>query len=256
MTRRDLAAAAVALTLVAGGGVADAALPAARAQATTPRSSAVTQQAPVVHPSPAHFTRGRVDNPWFPLRPGNRLVYRGTEEGHRLRDVFYVSHRTRVVDGVTCRVVRDRLFSDGILRERTTDWYAQTRRGTVWYFGEQTAELDRHGRVLSREGSFRSGRGGAEAGVFMPARPRVGQSFQQEDLPGHAEDRFTVTDLSARVDVPLLASAHALLTTESSVLEPGVLDHKLYVRDLGTVRELTVKGGSERLALVSVRHVR
>ena len=35
-----------------------------------------------------------------------------------------------------------------------------------------------------------------------------------------------------------------------------MLDHKLYIRDLGTVRELTVKGGSERLALVSVRHVR
>lgn len=255
MTRRGLAAAAVALTLVAGGGAAHAGLSPSRSRTTAAGPSTVPVQARRVHPSPAHFTRGRVDNRWFPLRPGNRLVYRGSEDGHRLRDVFYVSHRTRVIDGVTCRVVRDRLFEDGILRERTTDWYAQTKRGTVWYFGEQTAELDRHGKVVSREGSFRSGRGGAEAGIFMPARLRVGQSFQQEDLPGQAEDRFTVTDLSACVDIPLLKSSHALLTTETSVLEPGVLDHKLYVRDLGTVRELTVKGGSERLALVSVSHV-
>jgi len=32
-----------------------------------------------------------------------------------------------------------------------------------------------------------------------------------------------------------------------------VIDHKVYVRDIGTVREETVKNGNERLQLVSVR---
>jgi len=32
-----------------------------------------------------------------------------------------------------------------------------------------------------------------------------------------------------------------------------VIDHKVYVRGIGTVREETVKGGDERLELVSVR---
>jgi hypothetical protein len=35
-------------------------------------------------------------------------------------------------------------------------------------------------------------------------------------------------------------------------LEPGVVDHKLYVRGIGTVLEQTVRGGDERLQLVSV----
>jgi hypothetical protein len=252
MSRRNLAlATAAALTLAVGGVTYAAGTPRPKAPLTT----SIQQVAPE-HPSAAHFTMGRVDNPWFPLRPGNRLVYRGTEDGHRLRDVFFVTHRTEVIDGITCRVVHDRLYENGILRERTTDWYAQTRRGTVWYFGEQTALLDRQGHVVSREGSFESGHHGAEAGIFMTAHPHVGQSFKQEDYPGHAEDRFTVLDLSSHVSVPVVGSDNALLTKEVTVLEPGVLDHKYYVRDIGTVREVTVRGGNESLRLVSVTHVR
>lgn len=194
-------------------------------------------------------------NRWFPLRPGNHLIYQGTENGNQLRDAFFVTYATQVIDGVTCRVIHDRVLKTGILRERTTDWYAQTKRGTVWYFGERTALLDRRSNVVSREGWFRSGRDGAEAGIFMPAHPTVGQSFKQEDYPGQAEDRFTILDLSAHISVPVLASSHALLTKETTRLEPGVLDHTYYVQDIGTVRELTVKGGNESLRLVAVRHV-
>ena len=104
-----------------------------------------------VHPSPSHFTQGRVDNAWFPLRPGTRLVYRGTEDGAHIRDVLIATYRTKVVDGVTCRVVFDRVWRKGRLDERTHDFYAQTKQGTVWYFGEHTATLDRHGHVKSHE---------------------------------------------------------------------------------------------------------
>jgi hypothetical protein len=206
------------------------------------------------HPSPSHFTRGRVDNPWFPLKPGTVYTYRGSDDGARTTDVLLVTYRTRVVDGVTCRVVFDRVWTNGRLSETTHDWYAQTRAGTVWYFGERTATLDRHGHVTSREGSFTSGVGGAEAGIFMTARPRRGPSYFQEYFPGHAEDVFTVLSRHAHVSVPLLRSANALLTREISALEPGVVDHKLYVRDIGVVSEATVRGGSERLRLVRIAH--
>jgi hypothetical protein len=251
MSRRSLALATVAALTLAGGVAANA------TGAPTPKAPqmASTRQVTPTHPSAAHFTRGRVDNPWFPLRPGNRLVYRGTEDGNRLRDVVFVTHQTTVIDGITCRVVHDRLYQNGTLRERTTDWYAQTKQGTVWYFGEQTAELDRNGHVVSREGSFRSGQDGAEAGIFMTAHPSVGQSFRQENYPGHAEDRFTILDLHSHISVPLLGSDNALLTKETTALEPGVLDHKYYVRDIGTVREVTVQGGDESLRLISVSHL-
>jgi hypothetical protein len=251
MIRRDLAltagATVTAMTLTLTGP--------APATPTAPAPSPAGRASSRHHPSPPHFTHGRVDNPWFPLRPGNRLVFRGAEGGNRLRDGVFVTYTTKVIDGVICRAVHDRLFQNGILRERTTDWYAQTKHGTVWYFGEHTAELDRHGNVVSREGSFRSGRDGAEAGIFMPARPRVGESFKQENYPGHAEDRFTIRDLSAHISVPVITSDHAMLTRETTRLEPHVLDHKYYVRDVGTVREVTVRGGDESLRLVSISHV-
>ena len=43
----------------------------------------------------------------------------------------------------------DRLYLDNRLEERTTDWYSQDSKGNVWYFGENTAELDKQGNVKS-----------------------------------------------------------------------------------------------------------
>ena len=200
-------------------------------------------------PTQARFVRS-VDNPWFPLAPGTTFVYRGVKDGEPSRDVVHVTGATRVIDGVRCTAVSDRLYQSGHLAERTTDWYAQDREGTVWYFGEDTAELDAAGRVTSREGSWLAGVRGARAGVFMPARPRVGQSFRQEYLRGHAEDHFSVLDLHASVRTPAVASARALLTKEWTPLEPGVLDHKLYVKGVGLVDERTIRGGDERAVLV------
>jgi hypothetical protein len=193
----------------------------------------------------------RVTNPWFPLEPGTVYVYRGVKDGHPARDVVTVAHATKAIAGVRCAVVYDRLYLDGRLEERTTDWYAQDTHGTVWYFGEATAELDAKGRVTTTEGSWQSGRDRAKAGIYMPAHPRVGQIGRQEYLKGQAEDYFQVVSLRATVRTPYVSSRSALLTKEWTPLEPGVIDHKLYVRGLGEVLEETVQGGNERLQLES-----
>jgi hypothetical protein len=203
------------------------------------------------NPSPTRFVHG-VTNPWFPLRPGTTLVYRGVKDGKVSRDVVHVTGKTRRIAGVVCTAVSDRLYLRGRLEERTTDWYAQDKAGSVWYFGEATAELDTHGKVTSREGSWLAGVHGAVAGVFMPAHPHVGFSARQEYYKGHAEDHFRVLSRSVRVDTPGASSSHALLTKEWTPLEPGVIDHKYYVRGIGTVLEQTVKGGDERNTLVSI----
>jgi hypothetical protein len=212
-------------------------------------SSAGSQAGP---PRPT-FVHG-VRNPWFPLEPGTTFVYTGEKDGRRGRDVFRVTRRTKRIDGVTCTEVDDRLYAAGHLAERTKDWYAQDMQGNVWYFGEATAELDKSGHVTSREGSWQSGVDGAKAGIFMPAHPTVGQSFRQEYYKGQAEDHFAVVSLAASVVVSYTASAHALLTKEWTPLEPGVLDHKLYVRGVGEVKEETIRGGNERWELSDVLH--
>jgi len=195
--------------------------------------------------SPGRFgaDSNRVTNAWFPLRPGTVWVYRGVKDGKPARDVVTVPHAAKTIDGVRCQVVEDRLYLPGRLAERTTDWYAQDRAGNVWYYGERTAELDVHGNVTSTEGTWQSGRNGAQAGIFMPADPRVGQSFRQEYYKGHAEDHFRVLSRTPRM----------LLTEEWTPLEPAVLDRKRYRRGVGEVREESVRGATERLVLVSVK---
>jgi len=192
----------------------------------------------------------RVDNPWFPLKPGTKYHYIGIKDGQASREVVVVTHQTRTIDGAPCVVVQDRLYVRGKLHERTIDWYTQDRQGNVWYFGEQTAELDRNGQVTSTEGTWLAGVDGAEPGIYMPANPRVGQTGRQEYYKGHAEDHFRVAAVIGTVTSG--AEAATVLTEETTPLEPGKVDTKLYVRGIGTVTELAVKGGNERNQLVSV----
>jgi hypothetical protein len=196
-----------------------------------------------------------VTNPWYPLKPGTVLRYRGVKDGKSTVDVVTVTRRTELIDGVSCRVVRDKLFETGRLAEETTDWFAQDRGGSVWYFGEATRELDRNGRTTSTEGSWRSGVQGAAPGVVMPAHPSVGAAFAQEHFPGHAEDHFKIVSLRASIKVPFGSfRRHAMLTREWTPLEPNVIDHKYYVRGIGMVEEVTAKGPRELGRLVSVSH--
>jgi hypothetical protein len=185
--------------------------------------------------------------------PGTRYAYAGIKDGQPSRDVVTVTRRTKTIQGIPCVVVEDRLYVRGRLHERTSDWYSQDSRGNVWYFGEDTAELDRSGRVTTTEGSWTSGIDGAAAGLFMPARPSVGQVGRQEYYKGHAQDRFEVISLLRTALAP--GVANALLIQETTPLEPGTVDHKLYVRGIGVVLEQTEKGGSERNELVSETRV-
>lgn len=56
----------------------------------------------------------RIDNPWLPFRPRTVWVYRGVKDGEPARDVVRVTARTKVVDGVRCTAVEDRLYVRGI----------------------------------------------------------------------------------------------------------------------------------------------
>ena len=184
----------------------------------------------------------RVTNSWFPLARGSVYVYEGQKDGKAARDVMTVTHKTKLIAGIRALPVADRLFLNGVLAERTTDWYAQDKKGTVWYLGEKTAELNAQGKVTSTEGSFLNGRDGAKGGIFMPAHPAVGQSFQQESFKGQAEDRFRILSMATSISTPAVSSQNAMLTQEKTPLEPGTVDHKYYVRGIGTVKEQQVAG--------------
>jgi hypothetical protein len=199
--------------------------------------------------APTDFTT-RIDNPYLPMRPGSRWVYRETDtDGTAQRVVVRVTRRTkRIANGVTARVVRDTVTERGRRVEDTFDWFAQDRAGNVWYLGEDSTEYE-DGKPVSKEGSWEAGVDGARAGIVMLARPRPGRGYRQEHFPGEAEDRARVLSLDDQAEVPAGHFTRVLLTKDWNPLEPKVLEYKLYARGVGLVLALHVsgEGGREEL---------
>jgi hypothetical protein len=247
--RRAILALGMASALIGGGSATATAMTPADSHGASPIKSGAGPGWPATL-SPSDFVR-HVTNPWFPLKPGNGWHYKGAKGHTKMVDDMKVTHRTKTILGVKTTVVHDVVRVHGRREEVTNDFYAQDHHGNVWYLGEATKELNRHGQTTSTEGSFKAGVNGARPGVLISGHPKVGQSARQEFLKGQAEDHFKVLDLNAPVSVPFVTSRHALRTKEWTPLEPGVIDNKEYIHGVGDVREVTVKGPREVLRLVS-----
>jgi hypothetical protein len=194
-----------------------------------------------------------VTNPWFPLPVGRTWEYSGSDEDGKVRELVTVSDEEEYVGGVRCRVVLDRLYRGGAVVETTKDFYAQDHQGNVWYFGEDTAELDEDGSMVTTEGTWHFGVAGAQPGMVMSAVPAVGETHRQEYLRGYAEDFYAVDRLDVSASTPYRSFRQLVQTREWTPLEPDVVSRKLYARGIGLVKELNTKGPKESLALVAVR---
>jgi hypothetical protein len=204
-------------------------------------------------PAPSSFGAGtKIDNPYLPMRPGTRWVYREREDGVTQRDVVTVTRRTRTLAGVETRAVRDVVTQHGRVVEATTDYYAQDDDGTLWYFGERTVEISKSGH-RSTAGSWLAGRHGAQAGVIMPAHPAIGMAYRQEFRKGVAEDEARVLSLDEQVEVPFGHWKRTLMTKEVTPLEPDALEHKFYARGIGPVLTLGISGSIGREELIRFR---
>jgi hypothetical protein len=214
-------------------------------------SSDLPQGSEPVDLDPADFTT-EIDNPYWPMEPGSRWVYRETDqEGTVARVVVTVTNKTKqIANGVEARVVHDVVSEDGEPVEITDDWYAQDSEGNVWYMGEDTAEYE-NGKVVTRAGSFEAGVDGAQPGIIMPAQPEVGQAYRQEYYQGKAEDEGAVLSLDAQAEVPAGHYPDALMTQDTNPLEPKVFELKFYARDVGPVLAVSVSGGTDREELLS-----
>lgn len=200
---------------------------------------------------PADFTT-TIDNPYWPMKPGSRWVYRETDpDGTRLRVVVTVTNRTRLIaNGITARVVRDTVTQNGALVEDTFDWYAQDAEGNIWYLGELTKEYE-NGKVVSTRGSFEAGVDGAQPGIAMPANPTPGLTYRQEYYAGRAEDRAEIFSLDEQAEVPFGHFTDVVMTRDLNPLRPKILEYKFYARGIGPVLVVGVSGGADREELVN-----
>ncbi len=184
-----------------------------------------------------------IDNPFFPLQPGQIRAYRAEmvdeETGEReveSHDAF-VTYSTLDVQGVQAVVVRDTDYLNGFLVEDTLDYYAQDQAGNVWYLGEDVINYryDDDGVFtgVDNAGSFRAGVEGAQGGWKMPAMPGFSNGYYQEFDPGNAIDEAIVVGAGEAVEIALGTFEGAVKILDTTALEPDAAEFKYYVAGLG-----------------------
>jgi hypothetical protein len=216
----------------------------------TSDAAALPRGSEAVHLDPADFTVD-ITNTYWPMQPGDHWISSETDgKGDLLRVEVTVQDSTYVVaNGIEARVVHDLVTREGAVVEDTLDWYAQDADGNVWYLGEQTAEYQ-NGQVVSTEGSWEAGVGGAQPGIAVPADPRPGLTYRQEYLAGEAEDQGAVLSTTEQVGVPTGTYTGAMLTRDTTALEPDLVELKFYAPGIGPVLTLESSGGAGREELV------
>jgi hypothetical protein len=196
-----------------------------------------------------HTFSTTIDNTYFPLPVGQQWVYLGKEGretiGLRITvlnatETFYSGRRS-----VVTRVVEELEWidenADGIvdpsetLLEVSRNFYAQTEAGTVCYFGE-TVDIYEDGVIVSHEGAWRADERGNAPGIFMPASPEAGMTFQQENAPGVAEDQATILRTGRTVTVPAGTFENTILVRDFNPLD-GSRGTKVYAPDVGLIRD-------------------
>jgi hypothetical protein len=199
---------------------------------------------------PQNFVKN-ISGPLLPLKPGTVYIYdiSGSPGG---TDTFFITRDTIDILGVTCVVVRDTATIGGQVTEDTFDYFAQDKQGNVWYFGEDTTQLQ-DGVVVGVEGSWRAGVKGAKAGIVMKAKPKIGDEYRQEFALGTAEDMARVVALNQNVKVPFGSFSNALKTFEFTPLEPDLRENKYYVPGVGNVLKVDLVT-SEREELIRIEN--
>ena len=199
-------------------------------------------------------------NPYFPLTIGYRWDYAGSLE----TNTIVARNKTKLIEGVTCIVLNDKRYEDGLLVENTDDWYGQRKDGTVDFCGEAVSNFetfpgDNPARPerLNTDGQWKTGRDGDPSGTYILGSPRVGDVHRSEFSPGNAED--TVRYLSSSYGygsdpvldrhvpqdlVDLFCGNHdCLVSGENTGLEPGTFQHKYYARGVGFILGVDLETG-------------
>ena len=199
---------------------------------------------------PADF-QPLVDNPYFPLTPGTTMSFVENDGLALSESTIEVTDSTKIIAGVRCVVVHQTETRGRSVVEETFDWYAQSKDGAVWYFGEDTTEFLAAGGT-STTGSWQAGIDGAMPGIVMPAHPSVGEQFRQEYRQGVAEDMAQVAGVGESATVPAGEFSAAIRMKEWSPLEHGTTT-KWYAKGVGVIREESDDGTVSALSSVRKR---
>lgn len=177
-----------------------------------------------------HATAGK--NRYFILEPGYQLVL----ASNSTQVAITVLEATEKVDGIETRVVEEREFQNGKLKEVSRNFFTICKEHQdVFYHGEDVDDY-KDGRIVGHGGAWRAGVKGARAGLMMPADPKPGFRHYQEVAPGVAMDRAEVETTDITFKCPAGEFKNCLKVIETTPLEPGK-SHKMYAPDVGMVAD-------------------
>jgi hypothetical protein len=197
---------------------------------------------------PSFSNPTRITNPLFPIGRLRSVVLLGHVEGmpFRTETTLLPGSRTVVWDGRPVRVLVYQYvaYLNRRIEEVALDRYAHADDGSVWYFGEDVFDY-RNGTIANTEGTWLAGREGPPA-MIMPAKPRLGDVFRTENVPGVVFEEVTVKAVGRTVAGPVGPVAGAMMGRE--LHSDGTGEDKLFAPGYGEFR--TAGGGDlEALAL-------
>jgi len=188
----------------------------------------------------AHPTR--INNNFLPLVPGTRFTLEGFANSgggslpHKV--TFTVTSLSKMVNGVTTRVVLDIDLNEGTLQEAELAFFAQDNDGNVWSMGEYPEEYS-DGVFEGAPNTWISGLEGARAGIMMLANPKLGGPRYEQGFAPEIDflDCAKVFAKNQRVCVPAACYSGVLVTDENSPLEPDdAHQRKSYAPGVGNVK--------------------
>jgi hypothetical protein len=193
-----------------------------------------------------------VDHPLVPLSTISTRIYAGEEVDERTWQRIATRVEERVlarpehIAGIDVTIVDVADYHNGELHDRTADYFAQSADGTVYYLGERVDEYG-HGKSVDRDESWLAGDRGIEPGVFMPAKPVVGEIFAPERVSDSSLEQATV--IASEESVTTVAGTFVGCLVVKEVRFPeGTAEQKTYCPDVGLVREDFVGGYLELVA--------
>lgn len=177
-------------------------------------------------------------NQYFPIAPVRReWEFAGKERADQVELTITVLDSTKVVNGVTTRVIREVEVVNGDTVEISYNFFAETLTGTVCYFGEDVTIFLPEGGT-SNAGAWLAV-GGNVPGIIMPAGPRAGMRFKMEGAAGVAEDEGRIAG-GGRVKVGAGTFDATLRVREFNPLD-GDVGFKTFAPGVGMVIDGSVE---------------
>lgn len=172
-------------------------------------------------------------NQYFILEPGFQLVLERKNE----KLTITVLDETKRVNGVITRVVEEREWKYGRLKEVSRNFFAMCERTKdVFYFGEDV-DMHKRGKLVSHKGAWLAGKNGARPGLIMPGEPKMGMKYYQEIAPRVAMDRAEVVNLDDILETPAGSFSKCLKTKETTPRNFLEREFKIYAPGIGLIKD-------------------